>query len=401
MDYMSTSEAAGKWQISLRQVQRHLAEKRVPCAKKAGRIWLIPAQAQKPEDLRTSKDLPRQTLCQAFVELKTAGQLPVPQDNPACVLQHLENQQLALLCKSSLAYLRGDFPLVLSCYRQAEKDLPVRLNLCPAAMAAAISLGDKLAYQDIFNFASSLKGPDQADPVTIMADLTLATAAISASAPGLAPAWLKEGDFSLCPAVLLPDLLYIRCKYLYSIHRCDAAHSLAQTALYFIRKDECLSFHEIYLTLMCAVTSLALDERQACRKWLLAAMDLALPHAFITPFAEHLMTLGGLVETFLTEHYPDLLEPVLTQWARTGKHWVNFHNQFTKDHITHALTPRESHIAQMAARRISYEKIGQEFGISTGRVKNIMSKIYDKLLISKRDELADYVLFREKGSSGS
>ena len=55
------------------------------------------------------------------------------------------------------------------------------------------------------------------------------------------------------------------------------------------------------------------------------------------------------------------------------------------------LTLREYHIAVLASRRIPYSVIARQHGISVGRLKNIILEIYDKLLISGRDELAKYV----------
>ena len=396
MDYMTSTEASYKWQISPRQVQRLLADKRIPFAKKVGRIWIIPAHAGKPPDLRSARNLSRIALCHELVEIKAAVMAPVSKDHPEEVLLYSRDPGMTLLYTSCLAYLKGDFSQALFCYQETENNLSLRLNLCPIAMAAAISLGDQKTYGDIVTFVSGMKREGEEDLVSVLADLTLATAAISAAAPSLAPSWLKEGDFSRAPSAYLPDLLYLRSKYFHTLNRYDAMRSLAQTALFFIGQDQCLSFYQIYLTLMCAVASYGLDDIPQARRWLLEAMDLALPHAFITPFVEHLAVLGGLLEALLAEYYPDLLDPVLDQWNETSRYWIHFHNQFTRDHISSILTPRECHIAQMATRRVPYEKIGRQFGISIGRVKNILTTIYDKLHISKRDELADYVFFIEK-----
>jgi DNA-binding CsgD family transcriptional regulator len=56
------------------------------------------------------------------------------------------------------------------------------------------------------------------------------------------------------------------------------------------------------------------------------------------------------------------------------------------------------HFAQLVARRVPYVKIAKQFNISVGRLKNIMLEIYEKLCISSRDELAQYVLISNKGA---
>ncbi len=44
-----------KWGVSLRQVQRLLADNRVPGAKKHGRSWMVPDDAEKPVDAVLAK----------------------------------------------------------------------------------------------------------------------------------------------------------------------------------------------------------------------------------------------------------------------------------------------------------------------------------------------------------
>ena len=52
MDYMTVSEAAEKWGISVRRVQVLCSENRIPNLTKFGKSYAIPADAVKPEDER-------------------------------------------------------------------------------------------------------------------------------------------------------------------------------------------------------------------------------------------------------------------------------------------------------------------------------------------------------------
>ncbi len=131
---------------------------------------------------------------------------------------------------------------------------------------------------------------------------------------------------------------------------------------------------------------------------LLEAMRIALPHGFITPFAEPVSDFGGLVEKCLEEEFPHCSNAVIEQWKCTVKNWITFNNHFTRDNITLILSLRESHLAQLVASHVPYAKIAKQFNISVGRLKNIMLEIYEKLCISGRDELAQYVLMKSKGA---
>ena len=50
--YMTTKEAAEKWGLSKRAVTQYCTFGKLPEAERAGRVWLIPEDAQKPVDTR-------------------------------------------------------------------------------------------------------------------------------------------------------------------------------------------------------------------------------------------------------------------------------------------------------------------------------------------------------------
>ena len=52
MDYMSTAQAADKWGISERRVQKYCEDGRIKGAFRFSRVWAIPKDAPKPTDPR-------------------------------------------------------------------------------------------------------------------------------------------------------------------------------------------------------------------------------------------------------------------------------------------------------------------------------------------------------------
>lgn len=58
MDFISVQDAAQKWGISERRIQKLCEENRIDGAVKFSRMWLIPKDAQKPKDarLKTAKE---------------------------------------------------------------------------------------------------------------------------------------------------------------------------------------------------------------------------------------------------------------------------------------------------------------------------------------------------------
>ncbi|MDR1409604.1 MAG: helix-turn-helix domain-containing protein [Oscillospiraceae bacterium] len=52
MDYISIKEAAKKWGISERRIQKLCEENRIPGVIRFSRVWAIPKDTEKPVDKR-------------------------------------------------------------------------------------------------------------------------------------------------------------------------------------------------------------------------------------------------------------------------------------------------------------------------------------------------------------
>lgn len=397
MDYITASEAAKKWDISRRAITYHLKAGRIPGATKKGKFWLIPANAERPADnRRAGRAQSALTLLDDLLYVSAGAARPMPPHNPDAILKSIEEDRIRLIYEAELSYLRGDFERVMSCYDQTMGDDAVRLRTCPIAIAAAISTGNYHAYTQIDTYLKRYIKADTDSEIRVTAEFSLATVAVSALAPNMVPNWVKVGDLSAILPQARPNALYLRAKYFYCIGEFDIVLALAQTALTLSSPEMGITITNLYLHLTCAIACYALERKDEAKGWLLPAMRLALPHGFITPFAELVSELGGLVEECLEQEFPDYYDAVILQWKNTVKNWVFFHNQFTKDNITLILSLRESHLALLVARRVPYAQIAKQHCISVGRLKNIMLEIYEKLHISGRDELAKYILTTKK-----
>lgn len=52
MDYIGAKEAAEKWGVSERRIQKLCEDNRIPGAIRFSRVWAIPKDAEKPVDAR-------------------------------------------------------------------------------------------------------------------------------------------------------------------------------------------------------------------------------------------------------------------------------------------------------------------------------------------------------------
>ena len=391
MDYITASEAAEKWGVSGRSIAYHLVAGRIPGAVKKGKLWLIPANAERPADKRCRVwEAPQKSLSPVLPGVFPFGTQPMPGDYAYVILDIMDENRLRLVYEAELAYLRGDFARTMACFHQTGQDDLLRLRVCPAAIASAISLGDYHTYTEIEAY---LKNCVKAGGyIAALAELSLATVAVSCIAPNMAPDWLKAGNLSALPPSIRPIALYLRAKYFNCTGQFEAMLTVAETALSLCASQQGVTHPDIYLRLMCAVACRCMERQDEARQWLLAAMRIALPHGFTTPFSEIVTALGGLLEQCLEREFPDYRDAVLGQWKRTWKNWITFHNRFTKDNITLILSLRQYHIAVLVAQHVPYAKIAKQQCISVGRLKNIMLEIYQMLFISSREELAKYVL---------
>ena len=392
MENISVREAAEKWGISVRRVQTLCSNGRINGAVRFGRSWMIPADAQKPDDPRRERDMSREALNVEFSSFIEKIGEPMPRDNPDSILDTVNDERERRQFVAQLAYLRGDFQKVLSCFRKAEGDFIARSCIAPFAIAAAASLGDFDTCTEISKPYKLHDVGSTRDVISYFEELNFATIAMSATAPSMMPDWIKAGDFSNLPGILQIEAFQIRARYLLAIGRTEAALAVAETALAIYSGDRGIRYFTIGLLLACATSCYVLDRTEECRRWLMETLHICLPHGFVTPIAEMLLNFGGIAEKCILQIYPESYDAVIGQCKRTIKNWIFFHNYFTKENITDILTIREYHIAQLVAQRIPYAEIASRQGVSVSSIKKTVQNIYAKLFVSNRTELAKLVL---------
>ena len=397
--FRTVKETALAWGVSGRYVNMCIADGRVGGALRMGNIWLVPNSAEKPG--RAAKP-GRQSPCAvppqkdalsadiARVVEATVG--PWPANEPDAILATVPEARLRLQYEGEFAYLRGDFARVVQCFREIGHDGAAKLRACPLTIAAAICTGNYALYTEMESYLQNIIQSNNSGDIKIVAELALNTAYVSAIAPNMVSGWLKDGDFSALPPLARADAAFKRAKYFQGLGQFEPMLAVAETALALCDPPEGISYAGIYLRLVCAAACHALGRVDKAESWLHAAMHMALPHGFITPFAESAPACGGLLEKLLEQEYPAHLSAVTAQWRRTFANWMAFHNQFTRQNITSMLSMREYEMAALVVQHVPRAQIAQRFHISPGRLNNIMKEIYGKLFVSGREELAKFIL---------
>jgi len=396
MDYITVAQAAEKWGLSLRQVQRILAAGRISGGKKHGREYLIPAEAEKPLHLRSEKKEPLpKSLSAEFAYVIEVTTQPVSLGDLDMMMSSAVREEYPewawLYCEGVLAWLRGDYARAIQCYHRIDNDA-VKLRYGAVAVASAVCTGDYPLFLAIETYNKNLIKGDMGANVTAVAEYNLAAAYIGAFADAMIPNWLKSGDFTTHPLPIRLEAVCLHTRYLTFLKKNESALDIARTALAFDRLEQGVSYPGIYLRIMCAVACCGLGRVNEGKNWLRDALELSLPHGFVTPLAELRMTLGGLLEELLLREYPGYYDAVTGLSERVFPNWIIFHNHFTKDNISLMLTPREYQMAFMAAQGDPYKKIAERFHISVGTLNNNMQTIYRKLFITGKKDLAKFIL---------
>ena len=383
--YRSSKEIAEEWGVSQREVQRLLAEGRIPNARQYGRCWVIPAGTRKPPDPRTlRKSAPASQLC--FYPV-----LRLPKGNAEAALASLTAPQRRL-AEADLAYRRGDPEPSKACWHVVDRDGAEMLSAASLAIAAAISSGDYALYQEITRFldARIQCAPDARTTALLSLPGIIANASMALRTN--CPEWLLTCDFSMFDPDLWPFLLYLHTMHLRNVGDRAAQLATAHTTVLLCQRDDSFSWLEIQLWLLCASAANALGDSQQARRYLCTALELGIPCGFRMPFGDYLGELDGLMEECLMELYPQACKQVVGLWSESFKNWMRFHNEYAKENITTLLTPKEYHVARMLANGVSRAEIARRMNLSEGRVRNIASEVYGKLYIGKRSELKEMIL---------
>lgn len=386
MDYISTREAAIKWGVSLRYVQRLLHENRIPDVKKYSGSWLVPADSVKPADPRKARKDGNGKLPYIFFSTT-----PLPKGNPDAALPTLLEKYRALAA-ADIAYRRGNPKPAKAYWRQADRFDETKLSAASLATATAISSGDYALYYEIERFLKGGMAAAKSAEEKALLSLPGTLAAVSMAATNMVPEWLIHCDFSLFPPELIPFLLYLHAMYLRDIGDKASLLSTARTAFLLCAQTNTFTWMDLYFLLLCALASFSLGDEMQAEKYLSEALDLGMPCGFVMPFADGLGEFGGMLERLIERRYPEQLEPLTRLWSYSFGNWARFHNEFTRENITTILTAQEYQVAHLIVHGATYAGTAQRMNLSASRIKNILSDIYGKLYIKNRYQLRNFIL---------
>lgn len=407
MEFVSVRATAERWGVSVRNVQRLLKEDRIHGAYKCSGCWMIPVDAPKPDDPRRERKKAREPAAETAPEAAEAPAVPIrpnrlaygllsviipmPRRNADAVPPMLKEPALRREYEAELAYMRGNYELASRRFSETLPDDPTRFCACMLSLFSAIHLNDPGLYARVSHYLQQemRSGDEQA---AHMAEVALTGPFLSMKDMSRVSMWVQKGDFSRLLPEERPIGMYLSLKNLQGQKRYGELLCACKAAIALWEREDTFTLLDIYLRLLCATGCYEMNRVEECGRHLLAAMELALPNGFITPFAEFWMNTGCQIEHLLEQHYPQWRDPIERVSAATWKNWIAFHNHYTRENVTTLLTQREYRAAQIIVAGGSYQNVADELYLSLRTVKSMLSAIYDKLLIHSRAELAEMIM---------
>ncbi len=392
VEYMSVQDAASRWDVTEGFVLRYCAEGLIQGARQLVSSWVIPVNAPKPADMRRD----------VAASQASPGPIPMPLLNTPYLpgqcwnsIAQITDPAVRDIALAEYHYFSGqsEKASVLAERYLNHENMALRLSagwLCVYASLAQnrISTAKRVLLQ--VQHIPDLLTQDTPPEHRALAVCVCAAASILLHLPvpeDLPP--FKRYVSQLPPGLRL-FALYVQAHHEYLNQRYEASIGIVETALAL--EGERYPIAAIYLHLVATMDYMSLRQPQQAKEHLLAAWALAQPDDLIQPFGEHHGLLGGMLEAVIKREWPDDFRRMITITYKFSAGWRKIHNRDTGHDVADDLSTTEFAIAMLAARNWSNKEIGAHLGISSNTVKLHLSSVFQKLGVTQRKELLQFML---------
>lgn len=282
-------------------------------------------------------------------------------------------------------------------YEDAARESQRFLNSpCPEIRATAlllhgmanVGLGNaELVREDFAALKRSARQPEDEKMAAVYDALRFLLAVFFHTDGEIEP--VEEAHAALLPEGTRLYLLYAAAHGLYLQKRYEEALGVAKSALMMAAgrfPSVC-----VYLNLVGSMVATNLHDAGVAAQFFRRAWQLAEPENYIQPFVEHHGMLQGQIEKYTRVAQPEEYNRISEKVMAFSRGWMKIHNPDSVNKVTDRLSPYEFSIAMMAARGKSNQEIAEYLHISVNTVKFHLSGIYQKVGVSNRKELEQYL----------
>lgn len=401
MEYIQADEAASRWGVSKRLVQRYCRQGRIAGAEKVGGSWRIPEGAVKPGDPRRSRDQQPAAARPPLGTRRLSHLMPLMSTayapgTVAAFVSSLAKGTRASMAQAELAYFSGDAERArdVAAPHLKSDDAEARLSACLICAFSNLTLGRindaRFALDGALGSLNSEMGGGTPPEVTAMVTFIGNAASALLHLPAPKSVQTAPDLLPLLPPGLRLFACYVKAHRLYLEGAYEQSYGIVLGA--FAMADALYPIPAIYLHLAAVMSLMALRRTDEARQHVLAAWDIARPDGLIQPFGEHHGLLGGMLEAAIKPAWPDDFKRMIDITYRFSAGWRRVHNPSTADDVADNLTTTEFAVCMLASRDWSNAEIAEHIGFSVNRVKECLSNAFRKLGVSRRKDLAQFML---------
>lgn len=399
MEYMTVREAAYRWEISERQVQKYCSQGRIDGAGKFGASWRIPVNADKPGDSRVSgKKAQTEKMdgeASFFADLLPLMNTPFVPGSCRKMLDEMENGPKKEIAQAEYYYFSGQprQAVELAELYLDSRELSLKLSACLLCAYGNLTLGQinraRFSLQEVKN---TLRQAEKNMPRTHRAAEAFIgfTAAVLLHLPLPEEVPPMEEYLAILPPGLQVFALYVQAHYTYLKAEYEKSIGIAETA--FALQGRKYPIPSIYLHLVAVMDYMSIRRPEEARRHLLAAWELARPDDLLQAFGEHHGLLGGMLEAVIKPEWPDDFRRMIAITYPFSEGWRKVHNPITGHAVADNLTTTEFAASMLAARGWTNQEIGEHMNISANTVKQYISTALQKLRIEHRKDLKKFML---------
>ena len=403
---ISVKDAAKKWNVSERRVQKLCNDGRVKGAIKFGRVWMIPPHAVLPKHNKDEKPhlaMPKRT---PFLDMTNIYNEKGGANK--CGEMLINNPEAHALFVAQIEYRRGEVDKVYDKARyflNAHSGFYAILGGGMLLAQCAIWRGDVELWNEAKQHICEAPCSTQTEREIVSLALAIVNSSIYDNKNY--PQWFKIGNFEALPADAHPSAKVFYVKYLYM-----AAYAIASKQMN-VKGLEGLSLMsiipntieplisqavvdktiipEIYLRMSCAVAYHNSNNKEAALHHLDKAIDLALADELYGILTEYIRHFNGLLEerVALKDENAVVIINELNQRYKLG--WAKLSGKIRNKFIVTNLTPREHEVAKLTVFGLNSKEIANVLYVSESTVKQTIARIMNKTGAESKKEFVDFI----------
>ena len=148
----------------------------------------------------------------------------------------------------------------------------------------------------------------------------------------------------------------------------------------------------IYIHLAAAISLMSLKRVEEAKEHVAQAWALAEQDGFYEPFGEHHGLLQGMIERFFQKDHPEAYGKIIAITYAFSAGWRKIHRSVSQHEVADNLTTTEFAIAMLYNRGWTAKEIAAYMNLSPRTITNAIQVIYQKLGISSKRELGQFML---------